>query len=107
MKAWPLIAADVVNYLGTTPSEAGDTDYMGRAVAGTVAWMNRNVLPTATPANVDDDLYLGAVMLAGRMYNRRTSTLGVASFGDLGVTMIVRSDPDIRLMLGLGKPIVG
>lgn len=45
---------------------------------------------------------MGAVLLAARMLARRSTPLGVQSYGEFA-TAILRSDPDIGLMLGLGR----
>jgi hypothetical protein len=41
-------------------------------------------------------------MLAHRWYSRRGSPLGVAGYAELGVAGILRFDPDIAKLLGLG-----
>jgi hypothetical protein len=51
--------------------------------------------PTAT-------VLLAAAMLAHRWYSRRASPLGVAGYADLGSAGILRYDPDIGKLLGLG-----
>jgi hypothetical protein len=38
-------------------------------------------------------------ILAGRLYKRADSLLGVAGFGDLGAIMLRAVDPDVKLML--------
>lgn len=45
---------------------------------------------------------LGANMLASRLYTRRQSPAGIATFGELGTSYIQKSDPDVALLLGLG-----
>ena len=39
------------------------------------------------------------VLLASRLYKRRSSPEGVAGWGDLGVIRIVANDPDIAHLL--------
>lgn len=53
---------------------------------------------TPTPAVVS-----GAVLLAWRFYARRTSPLGVVGFSEDGVAGILREDPDIAKLLGVGR----
>lgn len=43
---------------------------------------------------------LGAIMYAVRLYERRATVMGVAGFGDLGSSPILRQDPDIARLLG-------
>ena len=57
-----------------------------------------NVLIT-WPARIDK----GAIMLAARLYGRRGSVQGVAAFADIGVSMLGRLDPDVRLEWELGE----
>lgn len=54
---------------------------------------NGDFAPTAT-------LHLGAIMYAVRLYERRGTMMGVAGFGDLGSSPILRQDPDIARLLG-------
>ena len=46
---------------------------------------------------------LGAAYLAWRLYARRTSPLGVLGFTDDGAAGILREDPDIAKLLGIGR----
>jgi hypothetical protein len=48
------------------------------------------------------DYVVGAVMLAGRIYTRRNSPAGVATFGTEGAVYVQRNDPDVAMLLGLG-----
>ena len=51
------------------------------------------------PARADE----AATLQAARLYGRRGSVQGVASFQDLGVSLLPRIDPDVRLLLELGE----
>jgi len=51
------------------------------------------------PPNVE----LGANMMAGRLFRRRESPAGVAAFGDMGAVYVMRNDPDVAMLLGLGS----
>jgi hypothetical protein len=55
--------------------------------------------PRGWPANVER----GADMMAGRLFRRRESPAGVAAFGDLGAVYVMRNDPDVAMLLGLGS----
>ena len=45
----------------------------------------------------------GAALLAHRLYARRTSPLGVLGFTEDGYSGILREDPDIARLLGIGR----
>jgi hypothetical protein len=45
----------------------------------------------------------GATMLAGRLFRRKGSPAGVESFGSLGGAYVMRTDPDIAMLLQLGS----
>lgn len=52
----------------------------------------------------------GSVMLAARLYRRKDTPDGVATFGADGPVYVQRNDPDIAMLLGIGayaKPSVG
>lgn len=44
-----------------------------------------------------------ATLQAARLYGRRGSVQGVAAFQDVGVSLLPRIDPDVRLLLQLGE----
>ena len=46
---------------------------------------------------------LASAMLAHRWYSWRSSPLGVAGYGELGSAGILRYDPDIARLLGIGS----
>jgi hypothetical protein len=59
-------------------------------------------VPDPDPAYVpNDDVKLGAVMLAARWFQRRGTLLGVSGFSEFGGG-ILRHDPDIARLLGIG-----
>ena len=52
----------------------------------------------------------GATMLAARLFRRRNSPGGVEAFGQDGAAYVMRTDPDVAQLLGLGgwsPPVVG
>lgn len=49
------------------------------------------------------DTVEGANMLAIRLYNRRNSPAGVATFGAEGAAYITRNDPDVAMLLQIGS----
>ncbi len=53
---------------------------------------------------------LGATMMAARLWSRKDSPEGVASFASDGPVYVQRNDPDVAMLLELGdwsKPAVG
>lgn len=63
--------------------------------------------PLAEPPTEDTyvptpQVKLGAAMLAFRWYSRRGSPLGVIGFAELGTQGIMRHDPDVARLLGIG-----
>lgn len=88
------LAVDAVNaYVPTVPALSGfivppDPD-------------DPDSVPTFAPPA---DVFLGAVMLAARWYERRGAVLGnVVGYADLGTAQILRQDPDVARLLRLGS----
>lgn len=50
----------------------------------------------------DDAVVAGAVLVAARLYSRRGSPVGLASFGEFGAS-VPRLDPDAERLLGVGR----
>lgn len=50
----------------------------------------------------DGDVVQGSVMLAARLFRRKGSPAGVESFGSLGAAYVMRTDPDVAMLLQLG-----
>jgi hypothetical protein len=96
-------------YLGLAPAEAPDDAAMASAVAAANAmamrWRPDVTLDDAGaelatwPAQIDQ----GAYTYAARLYGRRGSVAGIASFTEAGVSMIPRLDPDVRSLWELGE----
>lgn len=103
---WPITRDDVQGHLGVIPAGDRDTIHLDRVVAAVTRFVERHHEPEVLAADVED-LELGAVLLAARLYARRGSPLGVASFGELGTAYVQRHDPDILSMLRLDRPGVG
>lgn len=110
--AGPVEAPAVVEWLKVHASGKAATE---AELAGVVAAVNRFVrrLPPGPPADGqawDEDVALGALMLAGRLWARRNSPAGVAQFGSEGAAYVQRQDPDVAMLLGLGawaRPVAG
>lgn len=64
----------------------------------------------ALPSEVPADVWLGAVLLTNRLLARRGSPQGVAEVGEFGPAAVLRTDPDVERLLGLGRygrPVIG
>lgn len=49
------------------------------------------------------DVVLGAAMLAARWHARKGSPQGLVGFAEFGPAAVLREDPDVFRMLGLGR----
>lgn len=49
------------------------------------------------------DRFRGAVMLAAKLHRRRNSPDGLTANEEYGPVYVARSDPDISMLLGLGR----
>lgn len=108
-------SADVKEWLKLP---AGDDVFVDRAVSAANAYVAG--LPVVvdlgfeidgvTPEPWTDDINLGAVMLASRLYRRRNSAGGVEAITESGAQYVARYDSDISRLLkidGYQKPQVG
>lgn len=63
--------------------------------------------PEGEPAGytwtVDDDRKLAGLIAAARLWSRRGTPAGLASFGEFGASEILRLDPDVSRLLGTGR----
>lgn len=95
------LARTLVEGTAPTNSTAWQAD-----VAAARAWVQkrRRDLYVGVPAvfTPDDDVLLGTAMYALRLYTRRTSPLGVSQNTEWGGSDILRQDPDIAKLLGIG-----
>jgi hypothetical protein len=103
----PASAADVAVWLQDT-GEAAAEKYAGVTAAAN-AVVRRWLVPRAS-GQWREDHVRGTVMLAARLWRRRNSPEGVATFTADGAVYVQRNDPDIALLLQLGQhapPVVG
>ena len=97
-------AAVVAGQLTMDPTDEGVLEKL----APTVAAVNELVPRMATTGPAAQAL--GATMLATRLYRRRSSPEGVATFTAEGAVYVQRNDPDVALLLQIGSyapPVVG
>jgi anti-sigma factor RsiW len=96
--------AAVAAHLSMDPTDGAVLAKLEATVAAVNALVPR--LATSPPAAQE----LGALLLAARLYRRRNSPEGVATFTADGAMYVQRNDPDIGLLLGIGAyapPVVG
>lgn len=104
MAEW-LIAADLLAY--APDLEGSDEGALGDCCAAAAAYVERkrSDLDYSDKAKVPADVRLGSLMLAFRLWQRKRSPLGtIGSPTELGGSaQIVRYDPDIARLLGIGS----
>lgn len=64
----------------------------------------------ALEGDVPPTVWMGAVLLTNHILSRHGSPQGLAEFGEFGPAAIVRSDPDVERLLGIGRygrPVIG
>jgi anti-sigma factor RsiW len=96
--------AAVAAHLSMDPADAGVLAKLEATVAAVNVLVPR--MATTPPAAQE----LGGLLLAARLYRRRNSPEGVATFTADGAMYVQRNDPDIGLLLGIGAyapPVVG
>lgn len=106
-EAW-LPSAVLLSYTGAP--EAGAALQQARLAAAAHVRRVRPDLFLDDAVPTTEDVKLGALMLAARLYARRSTPQGIATFGDFGPGAIMRLDPDVERLLGVGryaKPQVG
>jgi hypothetical protein len=104
MPAPPTSAAVVAVQLSMDPADPAVLERLEPTVAAVNVLVPRMA---STPAAAQA---LGAAMLAARLYRRRNSPEGVATFTAEGAVYVQRNDPDIGMLLGIGAyapPVVG
>lgn len=104
MPVWPITAkmvADNVEVTGVTE----DSVPLASAAAAASTWVEGTARPdlawTDPEFTVPADVWLGAVMLAWRWYERRASPLGVVTATTGDPVEMLRNDPDIARLLGV------
>lgn len=99
---YPATVDAVAGWLKVPEGTLGDSErtVIAEVVPAVNAWIGTFHDITAP---VPENVVRGAVMLAGRIVRRRNSPAGVETFGELGATYVARYDPDIEMLLGLGR----
>lgn len=103
--AW-LDLPDLKVFLGATIAGTpdADVDQARKAAAAYVEQAKPSlVYAGAVPDDIPANVVAGAQLFAARLLARRSSPAGVASFGEFGPAAVLRSDPDVDRLLGLGR----
>jgi hypothetical protein len=90
-------------------TDPDDLDELALTVAAVNAVVRRWHVPRSGGEWRPDHVH-GAKMLARRLWRRRNSPEGVATFTADGAVYVQRNDPDVALLLQLGQhapPVVG
>lgn len=106
----PTSADEVVAWLQLGGDRVDAAEKVEPTVAAVNAVVRRWLSPDPVTGEWSADHVQGAKMLAGRIYRRRNSALGMATFEGEGAAYVQRTDPDIALLLELGyytRPAVG
>lgn len=113
MHEW-LPAADVLDHVGVeaeTPAVAGVE--RARLAAASIIERNRPDLVdafNADPPTIGAEFVEAGCLLAARLHARKGSPAGIASYGEFGASAILRFDPDVAMLIGVGraaKPVIG
>lgn len=104
MTSWlePTKAAALVESSAAVESEAWVGDVA--AARAYVEGKRRDLFTTDDPPVfvAGADVLLGTAMLAARLYARRRSPLGTTGNAEFGAAEMLRHDPDIAKLLGIG-----
>ena len=95
--------AEVRTHLGQDPATTVDEEALAQAVAAANALLLRFWPEYAEVDPWPGDIQEGTILQAARNYARRGSTQGIAAYADVGVTLLARLDPDVRLNWRLGE----
>lgn len=107
-----LTSAKVAAVLGSDLAESVDDASMQQFCNGAASyvegrrsdlWGLTNDVEPAPVFQPTPAVVTGAAMLAYRFYARRTSPLGVVGFTEDGAMGILKDDPDIARLLGIGR----
>ncbi|MYR93394.1 MULTISPECIES: hypothetical protein [unclassified Streptomyces] len=103
-----ITAAEVADYIGIEPPEAGSYDafaleHVTAAVNVLVPGTVPRVRALAEGEPWPPDVITGALMLGQRLFARRRSPTGVATYTETGPAYVARWDPDLERLLRVGR----
>jgi hypothetical protein len=104
-----LPAASVLDWLQiSSSSELTTVAEAARRAAG--AYCERMRVDLERVFLASDDIVMAGLISCARLYARRSTPTGLASFGEFGASDILRLDPDVARLLGTGRyapPVIG
>ena len=107
--AW-LPLADVLRHVaasGANVEQTADVDRVRLAAAAYVERLRPDLVKLdagAVPRFLGGpDVVEGALLLAARLVARKASPTGLANYGEFGPATVMRLDPDVERLLGLGR----
>lgn len=77
--------------------------HAARAAAAQLVRRARPDLFAAGATPTDAAVVYGGQLLAARLWARRGSPTGLAAFGEFGPAAVLRLDPDVERLLGVGR----
>lgn len=110
MPEW-LEPSTVTAVLGSAMSDQLEDDSLEAIVPGVRGWVEEKRPDLLIGDGEDPEVFtftptpqvvLGAAFLVYRLYARRTTPLGVVGSSDDGYAGIIREDPDIARLIGIG-----
>jgi hypothetical protein len=100
--------ADVLGWLQIDAGHkhAGIAEWCRRAAASYVEDVRSDLVELVDDVptfDASDRVKQAGLILAARLFARRSSPAGLAAFAELGAADVVRVDPDVPRLLGLGR----
>jgi hypothetical protein len=83
--------------------QATDAQRARLAAAAYVERVRKDLFDEAGVYTPNQDVVQAGLLLTSRLYARRSTPQGLASFGEFGPGTILRGDPDVDRLLGLGR----
>lgn len=112
-----LPSAQVLTWLQiSSASELSDLAELCRQAGAAYCQRQRPDLVTVDPDTgvetfaASPEVVQAGLLSAARLYARRSTPTGLASFGEFGASDILRLDPDVARLLGTGRyasPVIG
>lgn len=98
----PVDPSTVDTWLPLPPDHTADA-HRARVAAAAYVRRVRPDLFAGDAVPTDQAVIYGAQLLTARLWARRGSPTGLASFGEFGPGAILRLDPDVERLLGVGR----
>lgn len=109
--SWLPLAA-VLAHVGVSADQpqAAEVDRARLAAAAHVEQLRGDLVTVVIDAqgtvvsfDAQPQVLFAATLLAARLFARRSSPTGLASYGEFGPAAVLRLDPDVERLLGVGR----